>query len=774
DWYNMHEGVVLSVQKQPGTNTVQVVDAIRKLLPAFRTEIPPSIHVDVLSDYSKNIRASVHDVKFTLDLAIGLVVLVIFLFLRNVSATIIPSLALPMAIIGTFSAMYLLGYTIDNLSMMALILSVGFVVDDAIVMLENIMRHIEMGKSPWQASLDGSKEISFTILSMTLSLAAVFIPVLFMGGMLGRLLREFAVVIMIAILVSGFVSLTLTPMLCSRFIHRSTTESHGSFYRAGERTFDGMLHLYDWSLKRALKHHIAVFVVSLLLLVATVYLFVVIPKGLLPSTDSGMVFGFTQAAQGISFDSMKAHQKALAGIVARDKNVGSFMAFAGASGSSPAQNTGLLYMSLTDHPQRKMSTDQVIVELRRKLAQVPGIQTSLVNRPPVRIGGHLTKGLYQYTLQSPDTGQLYKVAAAFERRVAQIPGLVDVNSDLQMANPQVNVQIERDKASALGVTAYQIEQALAIAFGDNQTSTIYAPNNEYWVIAELLPQYQQGPVDLSQLYIRSTSGSLVPLSAVAKLTQSIGPLVVNHAGQLPAVTISFNLRQGIAIGQAVSEVQRAAREVVPAAITGSFQGAAQAFQSSLLDLGFLLVITILVIYILLGILYESFIHPLTILSGLPAAAVGALASLMLFHLELDLYGFVGLIMLIGIVKKNAIMMIDFALEAERKEGKSTHEAIYQACLIRFRPIMMTTFAALFGTLPIAIGYGAGGSSRRSLGIAVVGGLLISQLITLYITPVYYTYLDSFQRFVIGLFRGDHRDTAPPGMASPEPSEALVH
>ncbi len=595
DWYNMHPGVVLAVEKQPGTNTVQVVDAIRKLLPGFRTQIPPSIHVSVLSDYSKNIRASVHDVKFTLDLAIGLVILVIFLFLRNLSATIIPSLALPMAIIGTFSAMYLLGYTIDNLSMMALILSVGFVVDDAIVMLENIVRHVEMGKSPWQASIDGAREIGFTIVSMTLSLAAVFIPVLFMGGMLGRLLREFSVVIMIAILISGFVSLTLTPMLCSRFIHHSGSKKHGSLYNAGERTFDWMLRVYDWSLKKALRHHVAVFVTSLLLLVATAYLFVVIPKGLLPSTDSGMVFGFTQAAQGISFDSMKAHQNAVSEIFAKDPNVNGFMSYAGASGNSPAQNTGFIYVSLTDHPQRKLTTDQVIAELRRKVAQIPGIETYLVNRPPIRIGGHLTKGLYQYTLQSPDTETLYKVSEVFERKVAQLPGLVDVNSDLQMANPQVNVEIDRDKASTLGVTPYQIEEALSIAFGDNQTSLIYAPNNEYWVIAELLPQYQQGPVDLSQLYVSSTGGSLVPLSAVAKLTQSVGPLVVNHAGQLPAVTVSFNLKQGESIGQAVSEVQRVAREIVPATITGSFKGAAQAFQSSLVDLGFLLIITIVVI-----------------------------------------------------------------------------------------------------------------------------------------------------------------------------------
>ncbi|MGH9356447.1 MAG: efflux RND transporter permease subunit, partial [Terriglobia bacterium] len=751
NWFDGHQGMVLAVQKQPGTNTVDVVDGVRNLLPRFRHEIPPSIHLTVLSDHSEDIRASVHDVKFTLDLAVILVILVIFLFLRNLSATIIPSLALPMAIIGTFSVMYLLGYTIDNLSMMALTLSVGFVVDDAIVMLENIVRHVEMGKSVWQASLDGSKEISFTIVSMTLSLAAVFIPVLFMGGILGRLLHEFAVVIMMAILVSGFVSLTLTPMLCSRFIHHSGSVKRGRFYNAGEHVFDGMLQAYDWSLKKALRHRFAVFAASLVLLAATAYLFIIIPKGLLPSEDSGMVIAFTQAAQGISFDSMARHQKAVADICAQDPNVENYMAFAGAGGPSPGGNAGLIFMHLKPHPERKLTTDEFIDKLRPKVAQVPGILTFMQNRPPIQIGGHLTKGLYQYTIQSPDTDELYKVSDVFMQKLAQLPGLLDVNSDLQMANPQVNVVIDRDKASSLGVSAYQIEEALTIAFGDNQISTIYAPNNEYWVIAELLPEYQKGPVDLSQLYIHSSNGMLVPLSAVTKITENLGPLAVNHTGQLPSVTLSFNLKPDVSLGQAVTEVQNLSREALPAAITASFQGAAQAFQSSLRNLGFLLIITVLVIYILLGILYESFIHPLTILSGLPAAAVGALACLMLFHMELDLYGFVGLIMLIGIVKKNAIMMIDFALEAERKEGKSTEEAIYQGCLIRFRPIMMTTFAALFGTLPIALGSGAGGPSRRPLGIAVVGGLLISQLITLYITPVYYTYLDSFQRFVGGLF-----------------------
>ncbi|HEX5484248.1 MAG TPA: efflux RND transporter permease subunit [Terriglobia bacterium] len=770
NWYDDHQGMVLAVQKQPGTNTVAVVDAVRQLLPRFREEIPPSIHLGILADASQDIRASVHDVKFTLYLAIALVVLVIFLFLRNLSATIIPSLALPMAIIGTFSVMYLLGYTIDNLSMMALVLSVGFVVDDAIVMLENIVRHVEMGKGVWEASLDGSREISFTILSMTLSLVAVFIPILFMRGIIGRLLHEFAVVIMVAILVSGFVSLTLTPMLCSRFIRSHRHERRSSFYEAGERAWGWFQGFYDWSLRKVLDHRLVTLLGSLILVFLTGYFLVVIPKGFLPSEDSGDVFGFTMAQQGISFDSMKQHQWAVQQVCMKDPNVANVMSFAGVGGPSPGGNSGFVFLHLKPHPERKLTTDQVINQLRPKLAQIPGIMTFLQNRPPIEVGGQLTKGLYQFTLQSPDTTELYHDSGVLMSKMAHLPGLLDVNTDLQMASPQANVDIERNKAGTLGVTPFQIETALAIAYGDNRVSTIYAPNNEYWVIAELLPQFQSGPLDLSELYIRSSNGSLVPLSAVSNVSENIGPLAVNHTGQLPSVTLSFNLAPGVSLGQAVSEVENLARNVLPASVATSFQGAAQAFQASLSNLGILLIVTILVIYILLGILYESFIHPITILSGLPSAAVGALACLMLFKMDLDLYGFVGLIMLIGIVKKNAIMMIDFALEAERKEGKSTHDAIYQGCVIRFRPIMMTTVAAFVGTLPIALGYGAGGNSRQPLGVAVVGGLVVSQLVTLYITPVYYTYLDQFGNWLGRLF--GRRDKETPSELA-EPSEAVV-
>jgi HAE1 family hydrophobic/amphiphilic exporter-1 len=762
NWFNGHEAMVMAVQRQPGTNTVDVVHAVRQLLPKFEREIPPSIHLSILGDTAQDVQGSIHDVKFTLDLAVALVILVIFLFLRNVSATIIPSLALPMAIIGTFSVMYLLGYTIDDLSMMALVLSVGFVVDDAIVVLENIVRHIEMGKPVRQAAFEGSKEISFTILSMTLSLAAVFLPVLFMSGMIGRLLHEFAVVIMVAILVSGFVSLTLTPMLCSRFIKSSHGQQHGRFYNAGEAVWNWLATIYEWSLQRVLRHRLATLLASFVLIAATAYLFVIIPKGFLPSEDSGFIIGFTLAQQGISFDSMTAHQQAIAAICAKNPNVQSMMSFSGVGGPSPGGNGGVIFMKLKPHPERMLTTDQVISQLRPQLFSVPGIIAFMENPPPITIGGQLTRGLYQFTLMSPDTGELYAQSQRFTQQVAGLPGLVDVNTDLQMANPQANVIIDRNHAATLGVTPAAIEQALSIAFGNNYISMIYAPEDEYWVVAELLPKYQRSPIDLSQLYIHSSNGSLVPLSAVAHITENLGPLAVNHTGQLPSVTVSFNLKPGVPLGTAVNEVQQLARKVLPAGITTSFQGAAQEFQDSMKNMGFLLVATVLVIYILLGILYESFIHPITILSGLPAAGLGALGCLLLFKMDLDLYGFVGLIMLIGIVKKNAIMMVDFALEAERSEGKSTHDAIYQGCIIRFRPIMMTTFAAFAGTLPIALAYGYGGAARQPLGVAVVGGLLISQLITLYITPVYYTYLDQFQNWLGGLFHRRQPEQLLPG------------
>ena len=750
-WYNASRAVVLAVQRQPGTNTVEVVNNIRALFPTFRAQMPPSVKLSVLYDRSVSIRDSVHDVKFTLLLTICLVILVIFLFLRNLSATIIPSLALPMSIVGTFAVMYLLGYSLDNLSLMALTLSVGFVVDDAIVMLENIVRHMEMGKGVLRAAFDGSKEVGFTIVSMTLSLAAVFIPVLFMGGILGRLLHEFAVTIGAAILVSGFVSLTLTPMLSSRFLRPPHAEKHGRLFMAFERVHDVMVHVYDVSLQFVLRHRPAMMLLSFILLVVTAQMFVKIPKGFLPSEDTGSIFVFTEAAEGISYEAMVAHQRQLAAIVMQDPNVDNVMSSVGGGSASISANTnqGRIFIRLKLRSMRP-HVDQIIEELRPKLGTVPGIRAYLQNLPPIRVGGQLTKSLYQFTLQSPDTDELYRYATQFYAQMQKLPGLEDVATDLQIKNPQINVLIDRDKASALGVTAQQVEDALYTAYGARQVSTIYAPNNEYRVITELEPQYQRDSSALSLLYIRSSKGQLVPLNAVARLTSSLGPLSVNHLGQLPSVTLSFNLKPGVALGDAVREVDELARATLPSTISTSFQGAAQAFETSLRGLGILLIMAILVIYIVLGVLYESFIHPLTILSGLPSAGFGALLTLMLFKVELSLYAFVGVIMLVGIVKKNAIMMVDFAVEAQ-KTGKNAEEAIYYGCLIRFRPIMMTTMAALMGTLPIAVGFGAGGEARRPLGLAVVGGLLFSQFVTLYLTPVFFIYMDSFQQWLGRVF-----------------------
>ncbi|PWB61477.1 MAG: acriflavine resistance protein B [Deltaproteobacteria bacterium] len=745
-WYNDTRAIVLAIQRQPGTNTVEVVNSVRSLLPALRTAIPPSVSLAVLYDRSASIRDSVSDVKFTLILAVFLVVLVIFLFLRNLSATVIPSLALPLSIVGTFAVMYVLGYSLDNLSLMALTLSVGFVVDDAIVMLENIVRHMERGEGVLEAARNGSKEIGFTILSMTLSLAAVFLPVMFMGGVVGRLLHEFAVTITSAILVSGVVSLSLTPMLCSRFLRPPSAERHGRLYARSEKVFDAMVGAYDWSLSRVLRHRPATILLSAVLLAATVYLFIVMPKGFLPNEDTGAIFGFTEAAQGISFDDMARHQQAVARIVRSDPNVGAYISSIGPSGPNIASNSGRIFLLLKPRKERK-GADEVIQDLRPKLSDVPGVRAFLQNLPPIRIGGQLTKSQYQLTLQGTDTRELYRMAPVLEAKMREIPGLQDVTSDLQIANPQVNVEIDRDVARVTGLSAQQIEDALFSAYGSRQISTIFTPTNTYKVILELLPRFQEAPAALSRLYVRSASGMLVPLAAVTKRTPGVGPLLVNHLGQLPSVTISFNLRPGIALGDAVAAVGKVARAGLPATITTSFQGTAQAFQASLKGLGMLLLLAILVIYIVLGILYESFIHPLTILSGLPSAGFGALLALLLFRMDLNLYAFVGVIMLVGIVKKNAIMMIDFALEAERTEGKSPHDAIYEGCLIRFRPIMMTTMAALMATLPIAVGIGAGAEARRPMGVAVVGGLLFSQLVTLYLTPVVYTYMDQFQGYL---------------------------
>jgi HAE1 family hydrophobic/amphiphilic exporter-1 len=746
-WYLDQRSVSMAVYRQPGTNTVAVAREVKKLLPTFQAQLPASVSLHILYDQSESIEESVTDVKFTLLFTLALVVLVIFLFLRRLSDTVIPSLAMPMSLVGTFSVMYLLGYSIDNLSLMALILAVGFVVDDAIVMLENIVRHLEMGEGPVKAALNGSREIGFTIVSMTLSLVAVFIPVLFMGGILGRLFQEFAVTIGVAILISGVISLTLTPMLCSRFLSpQQEGRDPGRFYAATERFYEWVLAAYARSLRWVLRKRGLTLVLLAVVVAATGWLFKVVPKGFIPSEDRSQIYVMTEAAEGISWEAMQRQQRALAEVLRQDPNVEAFMSSAGArAGSITGQNTGILVLRLKPRSEREHSADEIIQQLRPKMAQVPGIRAFAQNPPPIRIGGRLSKSQYQYTLQGADVSELYRVAPLLAETIQALPGFQDVTTDLQLKNPQVDVEIDRDKAASLGISAQQIEDALYTAYGARQISTIYASTNQFPVIMEFEPQHQMDPGALSLLYVRSSTGALVPLSGIAGIRQGYGPLTVNHSGQLPSVTISFNVKPGFALGDAVSDLNQAARRLLPPTVTANFQGTAQVFESSIRDLGVLLIVAILVIYIVLGILYESFIHPLTILSALPLAGVGALATLLIFGAELNIYSFVGLVLLVGLVKKNGIIMIDFALEAQRVERKTPEEAIFEACVVRFRPIMMTTMAALVGSLPIAVGWGAGGESRQPLGLAVVGGLLFSQMLTLFVTPVFYLYMDALQK-----------------------------
>jgi len=745
-WYNDKPAVILAVLKQPGANTIQVVDNIKKLMPSFRALTPDAVKIDVLYDQSQTIRASIDDVQFTLLLTVGLVVFVIFVFLGNLSATLIPSLALPISVVGTFAAMKLLNFSLDNLSLMALSLSVGFVVDDAIVMLENIVRHMEMGELPMEAALNGAREIGFTILSMTLSLVAVFIPVLLMPGIVGRLFNEFAVTISIAILISGFISLSLTPMLCSRFLRPAGKESQGRLHRITETGFKKALGFYRKTLDWALHNKPSVLVLFALMAMGTAVLFMIVPKGFMPAEDTGQIVCMTEAEQGTSYDAMVRLHNQLCALIKQNPNVQSYMSSIGVGNGSPnlALNQGRILIVLKGRNQRSRSVGDIITDLQPQLSTVPGINCFLQNPPTIAIGGQVTKSLYQFTLSSPDDDQLYKAARSFIEMVKDVPGVTDVTSDMQVENPEVHLTVDRDKCSELGITMQQVEDALDSAYAQRQLSTMYTAPNQYWVIIEVEPKYYRDPSILKQLYVRASGNKLVPLDTICDIQNGVGPLLVNHLGQFSAVTISFNLMPGASLGDAVDKIEKLAADNVPKAVTTGFQGTASSFQDSFQNMWVLLLIAILVIYIVLGILYESFIHPLTILSGLPSAGLGALLVLILCHKDLDIYGFLGLIMLIGIVKKNAIMMIDFAMEAEREHNKTAEEAIYEACMTRFRPIMMTTMAALMGAIPIAVGIGAGSESRQPLGLTVVGGLMVSQLVTLYITPVFYIYLDRLQ------------------------------
>jgi HAE1 family hydrophobic/amphiphilic exporter-1 len=744
-WFNGERSIVIGIQKQPDANTVAVVDAIRAKLPSLRAQIPESVRMDVTLDRSVSVRQSVADVEETLLIAIGLVIVVIFLFLRSASATFIPALAVPISILGTCAIMYVLDYSINNMTLLAMTLSVGFVVDDAIVMLENIVRHIEQGMKPYEAALKGAREIGFTIISITFSLIAVFIPVLLMGGIVGRVFREFAVTISVAILVSGFVSLTLTPMLCARLL-KAHDPNHGQnvAFRAFEAMFAAWLRAYEWTLDRVLAWKGVMLFVTLATLAGTVWLYTVVPKGFFPQEDTGFLVGTTESATDTSFEAMSVRHRALSAILQADPAVEFVNSTVGATGIIATNNNGRLFIGLKPRAQRD-AAPVVIARLRQKATQVPGITAFFQSIQNLNIGGRPSKSQYQYVLQSGDTEALYRVAPELLEKINKVEGILDVTADLYLKNPQLTVEIDREKAAVYGVTADQVRNQLFNAYGARQVGTIYQPSNDYQIILEVQPQFKSDPSDLSKLYVKTQNNQTIPLEAVARMVPTVGPLQINHQGQQPAVTISFNLAQGVSLGYAVDKITQIERQSnLPATVFTGFSGTAQVFQDSLRGQGVLILAAVFAAFVILGILYESFIHPITIISGLPSAGIGAILTLILFKMDLSVIAMIGIVMLVGIVKKNAIMMVDFAIE-RRHVGLSAEHAIREAALMRFRPIMMTTFAAIFGTLPIALGAGAGAELRQPLGVSVVGGLLVSQLLTLYITPVVYIYLDRIDR-----------------------------
>jgi HAE1 family hydrophobic/amphiphilic exporter-1 len=744
-WFNGTRSIVLAIYKQPDANTVAVVDGVLAKLPSLRAQIPPSVKVDVAMDRSQSIRQSVLDVEETLMIAVVLVILVIFLFLRSASATLIPALAVPISLCGTFAVMYVLDFSVNNMTLLALTLSVGFVVDDAIVMLENIVRHIEHGMRPYEAALKGAREIGFTIISITFSLIAVFIPVLLMGGIVGRVFREFAVTITVAIVVSGFVSLTLTPMLCARVLKaHDQTKRPNIVLRAFERMFDGWLRAYEWALDWVLAYKAIMMLVTVATLAGTVWLYIIVPKGFFPQEDTGFLTGITEAATDTSFEAMTVRQKALTDILSQDPAVDYINSTVGAGGPNPTANFGRVFIALKPKKEREPAP-VVMARLRQTSLQVPGIQAFFQSIQNLNIGGRPSKSQYQYTLQSGDIESLYRLAPEMRGKIAKVPGLLDVTTDLYIKNPQMTVDIDREKAAVYGVTVDQVRNQLYNAYGARQVGTIYMPSNDYQIILEAQPRFRVDPSDLSKLYVKTSNNQTIPLDAVAKMVPTVGPLQINHQGQQPAVTISFNLAPNVSLGYAVDKITAIEQTAnLPATIATGFSGTAQVFQDSLRGQGVLILAAVFAAFVILGILYESFIHPITIISGLPSAGIGAILTLMLFNMELSVIAMIGIVMLVGIVKKNAIMMVDFALE-RRRVGLSAEHAIREAALLRFRPIMMTTFAAIFGTLPIAIGAGAGAELRQPLGVAVVGGLCVSQLLTLFITPVVYIYLDRIDR-----------------------------